>query len=618
MAETKNQSSESKSIKELTAAVVASNTKRQEQLERIAETTDHEGTTRAKDAKALLKKEEESLATQKRLLGVSDKRFEKATVISGAIVEQKKIIEAQKTELEKLGVDASSNKEFRKEELKLAKMELAQAKASGSKEAEADAKKKMGDLKSQSFLGSMAKGMLAMGKGAIKTGASKLPSLKSLLMTGGLAALLFFLKSPYFVKVKDFIEKEVLPVLANLYDNILKPMGRIFTDFFVGTWENIKTLFSDLGESFDLFEKGEWWAGITKFFGGIAGFLLKQIDKVTTLVWNLIASVFGLEETDSVWGSIKGFFTDLYNDVVDWIAITWDSISKKISGVFTDVKNFFLKIFSWSSEEDEKDSIVVKYIKKAVEGVKTWLGKMFKFDSASDIITSVFNYVTFLPNIIKDALLGVTSWLLGLFGFDDAAKKVTKFNDWTIGSVITKALSGIVDWLSNLFDFDIAGWIKEKAGMLGEVGSWLLEKVGVGGKKTTTSTSKTDAEAIAKREEQQAQVKAFKKKAAETKRRKDAEKLEVLKGKAGDLESQIQAGDLKSAWFTTTESDLRDAREELAEMKAQIEALNAKANVTAVDAKTVTNAPKTTNVTHMQTNLRNQTSAAWAAAGSAW
>ena len=223
------ESTESKSIKELTKAVKESNEKRQAQLERIAASTDHEGTTRAADAREQLKKEEESLATQKRLLGVSDKRFEKATVISGAIVEQKKIIEAQKTELEKLGVDASSNKEFRKEELKLAKMELAQAKASGSKEAEADAKKKMGDLKSQSFLGSMAKGMLAMGKGAIKTGASKLPSLKSLLMTGGLAALLFFLKSPYFVKVKDFIEKEVLPVLANLYDNYMENIQGIIT-----------------------------------------------------------------------------------------------------------------------------------------------------------------------------------------------------------------------------------------------------------------------------------------------------------------------------------------------------------------------------------------------------
>ena len=49
---------------------------------------------------------------------------------------------------------------------------------------------------------------------------------------------------------------------------------------------------------------------------------------------------------------------------------------------------------------------------------------MFKFDSASDILASAFNVLTFFPNLIKDALLSVTEWLLGLLGFGEEAKKV--------------------------------------------------------------------------------------------------------------------------------------------------------------------------------------------------
>ena len=66
------ESTESKSIKELTKAVKESNEKRQAQLERIAASTDHEGTTRAADAREQLKKEEESLAP---LIGVFIKAF---------------------------------------------------------------------------------------------------------------------------------------------------------------------------------------------------------------------------------------------------------------------------------------------------------------------------------------------------------------------------------------------------------------------------------------------------------------------------------------------------------------------------------------------------------------
>ena len=44
-------------------------------------------------------------------------------------------------------------------------------------------------------------------------------------------------------------------------------------------------------------------------FLDIGRFVGEQIDILTTALYNTIATVFGLEETDSVYGSIKGFLT---------------------------------------------------------------------------------------------------------------------------------------------------------------------------------------------------------------------------------------------------------------------------------------------------------------------
>ena len=151
MAET----AESKSINDLKKQITEQNARRDAQLERIAN-----GTGKAAErAKEIIKRDEEQLALQGRVSGLSEKRLQKADVLNGAIGKQKEIMEAQKAELASLGIKAEDNKKFQKEERKLAKMELAAAKASGSKEAEAEAKKKLRDLRSNTFLGKIANGI---------------------------------------------------------------------------------------------------------------------------------------------------------------------------------------------------------------------------------------------------------------------------------------------------------------------------------------------------------------------------------------------------------------------------------------------------------------------------
>ena len=208
------------------------------------------------------------------------------------------------------------------------------------------------------------------------------------------------------------------------------------------------------------------------------------------LAVNFIKDLFGWGDPNEPF-KFSTFIIDAFNTVVTWFKglFAWGkeagatedggwSISKFIGEVIDKVKGWVTGLFTWAETEDKEDSFIASTIKKTITGVKEWFGKMFKFDSASDMLTSIINVMTFLPNLVKDAVLSVTEWLLGLFGFDDAAKKVANAKEWTIGGMIMNAVDEIVKWLSGLFNFDIAGFFKEKLGALGKVGSKIIEGIG--------------------------------------------------------------------------------------------------------------------------------------------
>ena len=390
-----------------------------------------------------------------------------------------------------------------------------------------------------------------MGEKVKGAGKGIMAMLKGTLVAGLLLAVLAFLESKYWTDTKDFIVNTIVPAITKFWGYI-SALGPIFKKYFVDTWANIKELFSGLGDAFDLFSQGEWWEGIKTFFSSIGTFIGKQIDTIATAVYNIVAHIFGLSKTDSVYGSIWGFLTDTYDEIVSWIKITWFNIKTTISQTFTNIKNFFVdtfnfisdgiaktwtgvtnfikgvwdsvvtwfsklwtwtegtiagtwtgvsgfikevwdsvvtwfsklwtwgegaiagdfkgvttfitdmfgkvktwftNLFTWSTTVDDKDSLVVKTIKTAVDAVKIWLGNMFKFDSASAIITSAFNVVTFLPNLILTGLREVSKWLLSLFGFDKAAQAVANTDNWTIGSMVVTAFKAIKKWFVGLFNW---------------------------------------------------------------------------------------------------------------------------------------------------------------------
>jgi len=262
-------SPETKSIKELTKKIEDDNKKTQDKLERtvnlevaskdeikeLKKIAKGDGENAAKASKELraemakignkkqaektLKKQEESNQVQKRLLGVNDATLEKIQNNAAAIDEQNSIMDAQRKILVEQKIDPDKDDNFKKEQIKLAKYELEQAKLTGSKEAEKAAKDKIGDKnmlgylkKTAGFLGGIAKQGMEKVKGGLK-GFAKFAF-------GGLAiAALAFLNSPLFDKYYDQIVNVIVPKLVEIYNKILKPLAK-----YIGG--KLKKLFKDI------------------------------------------------------------------------------------------------------------------------------------------------------------------------------------------------------------------------------------------------------------------------------------------------------------------------------------------------------------------------------------
>ena len=178
---------------------------------------------------------EKTLEQQMAATGFSKKQAQTVDIMNMGIQEQKARMEKQESQLKELGIEAKNNAEYQKEEMNLARMELAQAKMAGSKQAEDDAKKKIYDLRSNTFLGKIANGITDIKKSAkekLKTGAK---GLFGTFAFGGLAiAALAFLNSPYFAQTTKYIKDEVIPAIGRFYSSI-KRGSKALIELFTGS-----------------------------------------------------------------------------------------------------------------------------------------------------------------------------------------------------------------------------------------------------------------------------------------------------------------------------------------------------------------------------------------------
>jgi len=312
--------------------------------------------------------------------------------------------------------------------------------ATGAAASEDDAKAAAGDKKSNSILGKIAGGiggLVKKGKDATKSG---LPSWKTLVMGGLAAAALVFLNHPKFKEFIDVIKKKIIPALTTLIDDYIIPIGKILWDNIVKQFGFLMTLFDGIGESIELFKEGKWWEGIKKLFSSIGGWLADAIDSAATALFNIIATIFGLEKTDSVFGSISKFFTDMYDKVVNFI-----------SDLITSVKEFFVDNYN-------------KFI-EFVTGLNMFKGIKKTIDDIIDAVKGIFSGEDIMGNLKKLAGgfldIVMTPYNLAI----NFLKDIFKFGDpnkpFRMSVFIGEIFDDIVNWFKGLLNIDFKKIAKE-------------------------------------------------------------------------------------------------------------------------------------------------------------
>tara|TARA_Y100000782_G_scaffold80775_1_gene87270 strand:- start:624 stop:3059 length:2436 start_codon:yes stop_codon:yes gene_type:complete len=300
------------------------------------------------------------------------------------------------------------------------------------------------------------------------------------------------------VAVYEFI----LPIVKTIWGWAKNTLLPTLVDYVVATFNNIAELFTSIKERFDGWSGMSWkekifailgvFSDIGKFVWKQVGNLLEAAEKLlggdgsfTKDLWGNLTKFFtGLIDWfillftdptaalgqlwDGLWGGIKSigswiyekalapigrWFKEIWTNITKPISDKWnelfpDGIAGSITGIFTDIKDYFANLFDFSGSWSEK-------LEKAVT-------------------------LYFLPwQILKDKLFNpIIKWLGEKFGFDTKA-----FTDFSIGELFGKAMRSIINWFNKVFDIDLGKIIRNMAGKLGDAGAWLLDKVGFGGKK---------------------------------------------------------------------------------------------------------------------------------------
>ena len=407
-----------------------------------------------------------------------------------------------------------------------------------------------------SMIGNLGKGIGDLAKGgadkagegfgkAMKSIMGIVKKFKMLFIVGGLLLLLpileKFFNSPIWTQMKKTFNDKILPALIKLKDFFMTTMVPFFEDVlgilfnFLGKgFEAIGTLVDDIfGENADTS-----FIGIVKSIGKYIGTML---DATLTAVFNIIARIFGMEGTDSVFGSIGNFFSSIYDSVAGFFTVTIPAaiaeatsfltqIKDKVVGFFTDMYNSVVNFFTVTIPAAIANALsFLTQMKDKVVGIFTDLWNqvrdlfgdfsVFKFveDTFGQLFTTIKNIFGgdfSLANLVEGgkALFDIVFYGINLainavkdiFGFGDPEKpfKLSEFlfgpegivtsvvnffkkifsPDFDIMANVEKAIANIFGLFTEMFNkiinFDFMGWITENIPGVGKV----IEVVGgIGG-----------------------------------------------------------------------------------------------------------------------------------------
>ena len=370
---------------------------------------------------------------------------------------QQKVLEGMKKQLEESGMQAEDNKEYNKRKEKLDKKQYKfRLKGATSPSARKKIKQdeKARQKKEQGLLGKIAKstsGMFGNMKQRIK-GAGKgiMNMLKGTLVAGVLLAVVAFLESPYWEKLKGFIVDTVVPALKKIWEwlkLLFSDPVQALKDLFFGLLEGAKTLGTWLWNKaikpfwdwiVTIFKETDWgalWDSLWDKAKSIGSWIW---NKAILPFWDWIKNIFATTDWGALWEKAVG----AYATVMD---IIWSPVKKAIAWV--------LRKFGWDDAAESVESFSIKGFILGIFGrIKCWFIDLFSWGKKAGA-TEEGGWS------LKIAILAVfgkvKEWIKRLFAWGDSDETVEgEEKGWSIRSVVTGVIKTIVGWVGDLFTFD--------------------------------------------------------------------------------------------------------------------------------------------------------------------
>ncbi len=288
----------------------------------------------------------------------------------------------------------------------------------------------------------MDSGIGAMGKSLAQKGKAVAGSLFGMLKKGALMlaipALIAFMKSPMFDKLKVWVVDTLIPALKNLVDIIVPIAQKLgawvsdsllpeFFDMLKKHWDSLTTMVSGIVDKVKvLFGPDATWneriGALLGIFDDIGTFVFDAVRNLGVMILNLFG-VDGEALAKKYWDPIA----NVIGAVVDWIVLA-----------FTDPKAILDAL--WKGISNIADYIYNNALKPAWD----WLTGLFK-DPVATLKGLVRGFGSLVDWIFNNTYLKVWNWITGLFGWEPVA------NTFSLWDTISAVFTEVKTWFINLF-----------------------------------------------------------------------------------------------------------------------------------------------------------------------
>ena len=432
----------------------------------------------SKAAKEQAQNDIKQLDNQAKLLGISAEELTARQREKDDIEAQKQKLDEMRAAIEAAGGNADENLALQREQASIAKQEArleAKNKLGMAGRMKEEAKDRAASLKatlaSLTSLEGLKDGLKGLGGGVVdmakKGGGGLMDMLKKGALALALPAIFAFVNSKYFDQLKNFIMDKavpavmalvdvfktyIIPALTSVFNFLMKEIYPIIEKVFIDTFKNIKNLFGDIKGAFDKFASGDFLGGISDLILGIGKFFRGIMDTAITAIYNVIASIFGLEKSDSIFGSIKNFFTSAYDSVVGALSKFGNFIMDTVMSGFNNIKKFFGSIFSFGKDIASKifsgANFLFDFVKEKFQNVIGFFKDLFSFKPGDSFATKFIDIILAPYNI-------AINFIRDIFGFGKDEKGNIK--PFSLGKFIMGIVDDVIDWFGSFFDFDIGG-----------------------------------------------------------------------------------------------------------------------------------------------------------------